>query len=74
VARLYGVATIDGDLIDRDVVAHAVPVVRTRLDLHLPHVAEGMITVGDYLQTPSIQDPLFSGRRGARLALARLEH
>jgi hypothetical protein len=73
VARLYGVATIDGHLIDRDVVAHAVPVVRTRLDLHLPQVAEGMITAGDYLQTSSIQGTLISGRRRARLALARLE-
>lgn len=34
VTRLYGVAASDVELIDHDVVAHALPVVRTPLDPH----------------------------------------
>jgi uncharacterized protein with NAD-binding domain and iron-sulfur cluster len=72
VARLYGVMTSDFDLIKRDVVAHALPVVRTPLDLHQPQVTENVVTAGDYLQTPSIEGALVSGRRSAQLVLARL--
>ncbi|NNN07618.1 MAG: NAD(P)-binding protein [Acidimicrobiaceae bacterium] len=72
VARLYGVATNDVDLINRDVVPHALPVLTTPLNLHRCQVRDHVITAGDYLQTPSIQGALVSGRRGARIALARL--
>jgi hypothetical protein len=72
VARLYGVTTSDVRLIERDTVTHALPVVRPPLNLHQSQVHDDVIVAGDYLQTPSIQGALVSGRRAARIALARL--
>ena len=72
VARLYGVATADVTLIERIVVSRALPVLRTPLDLARPRELGGVIVAGDYLQTPSIQGALVSGRRAARRALGRL--
>ena len=73
VARLYGAATSDVELVTRQVVAHALPVLEMPLDLHRRQERDGVIVAGDYLQTPSIQGALVSGRRGARSALAKLK-
>lgn len=72
VARLYDASTSEVVLVERTVVAHALPVVRTPLDLHQSQDVAGIIVAGDYLQTPSIQGALVSGRRAARLVTRRL--
>ncbi len=71
VARLYGVPVREVDLIARDVVAKALPVLGLPLDLHRSSERDGVIVAGDFLQTPSIQGALVSGRRAARRALVR---
>ena len=72
VARLYGVGVAEVQLIRRTPVPRALPVVASPLDLRRTQVVDGIIVAGDYLQTPSIQGALVSGRRAARLALSRL--
>ena len=72
VVRLYDVASSDVTLIDRDVVTRALPVLKTPLNLRQPQAIDNFIAAGDYLQTPSIQGALVSGRRAALLALNRL--
>jgi phytoene dehydrogenase-like protein len=73
VARLYDVSEADLTLIDRTLVRRALPVVATPLDLGRSQDVGGVIVAGDYLQTPSIQGALVSGRRAARLALWRVK-
>ena len=72
VARLYGVAAGEVHLIRRTPVPRALPVVASPLDLRRTQDVKGIIVAGDYLQTPSIQGALVSGRRAAGLALSRL--
>jgi phytoene dehydrogenase-like protein len=72
VARLYGVPRRDVQLVHRSEVAHALPGLRTPLDLARNQRVGEVIVAGDYLQTPSIQGALVSGRRAARLALAKI--
>lgn len=73
VARLYDVDVPEVILIDRTRVRRALPVVATPLDLRRSQEVRGVIVAGDYLHTPSIQGALVSGRRAARLALARID-
>jgi len=69
VARLYDVALAEVSLIERTVVARALPAVRPPLNTSPPTSRDGVILAGDYLQTPSIQGALVSGRRAARRIL-----
>ena len=72
VARLYDVATSEVALIARDVVARALATMAPPLVLARSQNVGEVIVAGDYLQTPSIQGALVSGRRAAMLALERL--
>jgi hypothetical protein len=72
VARLYGVSLRDVGLVHKSEVARALPELHTPLNLRLSQQVGDIIVAGDYLQTPSIQGALVSGRRAARLALAKL--
>jgi len=72
VARLYDVATSDVEVIERQLIERALPVAARPLDLHRPVEHDGVVVAGDYLQTPSIQGAMLSGRRAAEAALAHL--
>ena len=72
VSRLYEVGKNEVELIDRDAISHALPDVVIPLDLQRPQVHRDVIVAGDYLQTPSIQGALVSGRRAAHITLRRL--
>ncbi len=72
VARAYGVALRDVQLIVRTVVPRALPRVVVPLDLTRSSRRDGVFVAGDYLQTPSIQGALVSGRRAAKVILADL--
>ena len=72
VARLYDLDERDVTVIERQVIHHALPVLARPLDLNRSNQRDGLIMAGDYLQTPSIQGALVSGRRAAQSALARL--
>jgi len=72
VARLYDLDERDVTVIERQVIHHALPVLARPLDLNRSNQRDGLILAGDYLQTPSIQGALVSGRRAAQSALARL--
>lgn len=69
VCRLYEVTTTEVALVDKCVVVRALPVVATPLDLRPPFQRGGVVLAGDYLQTPSIQGALVSGRRAASAVL-----
>ena len=72
VSRIYEVGKNEIELIDRDVVPHALPDVVIPLNLRRAQVHRDVIVAGDYLQTPSIQGALVSGRRAAHITLRRL--
>jgi phytoene dehydrogenase-like protein len=72
VARLFALSTRDVTLIERTVVPRSLPSVTTPLDLQRGQLIDDVVVAGDYLQTPSIQGALVSGRRAARLVLRRL--
>ncbi len=65
VARLYGLRDAEVSLIERQVIHHALPRLRRPLDLDRPAHHNGVFVAGDYLQTPSIQGAMASGRRAA---------
>ena len=71
VARLYALATGDVELIERHVITQALPVIATPLDLRRRQRVDDVVVAGDYLQTPSIQGALVSGRRAAELVLGQ---
>lgn len=68
VARLYAVATRDVELVSRDDVRHALPRVPAPLRRRSPRVGD-VFVAGDYLETPSIQGALVSGRHAAQAVL-----
>lgn len=72
-ARLYEVVTSDVQLIEKTVITKALPVLVTPLDLSRSQRRGGVVVAGDYLQTPSIQGALVSGRRAAQLVLSDLD-
>jgi phytoene dehydrogenase-like protein len=72
VSRLYEVTTSDVDLVQKTVVAHALPRFDGPLNLRRPQRRGDVVLAGDYLQTPSIQGALVSGRRAADAVLASL--
>ncbi|MGC8510517.1 MAG: FAD-dependent oxidoreductase [Acidimicrobiales bacterium] len=65
VARFYDLDRRDVDLVVRTPVDRALPRVATPLDLTRPSRRGDVFVAGDYLQTPSIQGALVSGRRAA---------
>jgi len=72
VARLYGIDPSEVTIIERQVIAKALPAVARPLDLHAPVERHGVFVAGDFLQTPSIQGAMFSGRRAAAAAMRAL--
>jgi predicted NAD/FAD-dependent oxidoreductase len=72
VARLYDVATTEVDLVQRTVVARALPKFLGPLNLTRNQRRGDLVLAGDYLQTPSIQGALVSGRRAAHAVLSTL--
>lgn len=72
VARYYALDPRDVELLIRTAVTRALPTMRPPLNLS-PSVRRGeMFVAGDYLQTPSIQGALVSGRRAASAVLEAL--
>ena len=69
VARLYGVTTAEVSLVTKSLVPRALPVVARPLRLARRQHHDDVLLAGDYLQTPSIQGALVSGRRAAHAAL-----
>ncbi len=72
VARTYDVATSELSIIERTVVERALPATPPPLRLNRPQRRGEIFLAGDYLQTPSIQGALVSGRRAAQAILAAL--
>ena len=72
VARLYDVATTEVDLVQKTVVARALPKFLGPLNLTRNQRRGDLVLAGDYLQTPSIQGALVSGRRAAHVVLSTL--
>ena len=69
VVRLYGLSSKDVELITTTSVESALPIRRAG-DVWLgSQVINGVTFAGDYLETPSIQGALVSGRRAARSLL-----
>jgi glycine/D-amino acid oxidase-like deaminating enzyme len=69
VARLFGLATSDAELIATSRIAEALPVRSAGESWRGSDVVNGVTLAGDYLETPSIQGALVSGRRAARRIL-----
>jgi hypothetical protein len=69
VAKMFNVATSDLSIIERTVVERALPVTLPPLRLNRSQRSGAVILAGDYVQTPSIQGALVSGRRAAQLIL-----
>ncbi len=69
VAKMYDVATNDLSVIERTIVERALPVTLPPLRLNRSQRSGDVVLAGDYLQTPSIQGALVSGRRAAQLIL-----
>ncbi len=72
VARLYGIATRDVELVERTLVSRALPRLEGNLVLNRDQRLDAIVLAGDYLQTSSIQGALVSGRRAAQLAMRSL--
>ena len=72
VARLYDVVANDVELVQKTVVAHALPRFDGPLRLAKTSRRGDLVLAGDYLQSPSIQGALVSGRRAANEVLAAL--
>ncbi len=72
VARFYNLDRADVELLTRTTVARALPRIATPLRLNRPATHGDLFVAGDYLQTPSIQGALVSGRRAAHEVLAAL--
>ncbi len=71
VARLYGLAVADVEVVATSVVPRALVEAPAPLTLSRPSVWGDVVLAGDYLQTPSIQGALVSGRRAAQAVLRR---
>ena len=69
VARLYGLATGDIELVVRHDIEHALPRC-TSVPRRASSVVNGIVTAGDATATPSIQGALASGADAARRVLA----
>lgn len=69
VARLYGFESREIELVERTLVERALPRLDGKLVVNRPQNVGSILVAGDYLQTPSIQGALVSGRRAAQLAL-----
>ena len=69
VARLFGLVTSDVELIATSRIAEALPVRSAGESWRGSDVVNGVTFAGDYLETPSIQGALVSGRRAATRVL-----
>ena len=69
VARLYGLAVSDVEFIATSRVPRALVATPAPLSLSRPSRWGDVVLAGDYLQTPSIQGALVSGRRAAETVL-----
>lgn len=72
VARFYDLDRANVELVARTTVPHALPRVSTPLSLAASPQRGELFVAGDYLQTPSIQGALVSGRRAADAVLTAL--
>ncbi|NNN01014.1 MAG: hypothetical protein HKL86_04195, partial [Acidimicrobiaceae bacterium] len=72
VARLYEVTTSEVRVVTKSLVEHALPMLPRPLRLARSSRQGEVLVAGDYLQTPSIQGALVSGRRAARAALMQI--
>ncbi len=72
VARFYALDRRDVELLIRTPVARALPHIALPLKLATPARRGELFVAGDYLQTPSIQGALVSGRRAALAVLSAL--
>jgi protoporphyrinogen oxidase len=72
VARLFDVATSDISLVEKSVVPRALPKLGVPASLSQTQRRGDVVVAGDYLQTPSIQGALVSGRRAAQQVLTML--
>jgi glycine/D-amino acid oxidase-like deaminating enzyme len=72
VARFYGLDRASVELVARTTVPHSLPRVTTPLSLTTSPRRGELFVAGDYLQTPSIQGALVSGRRAADAVLTAL--
>ena len=70
VARLYDLDLVEVELVTTTPVARALVYAPAPLSLSRPSTWGGVVLAGDYLQTPSIQGALVSGRRAAEAVLA----
>jgi phytoene dehydrogenase-like protein len=71
-SRIYGVASSEVTLVEKSIVERALPVVAMPLRLARSQRVGDVVLAGDYLQTPSIQGALVSGRRAAQAVLRDL--
>jgi hypothetical protein len=71
-ARLFNTSTADVSLIEKSVVPRALPKSLAPLRLASGQRRGEIVVAGDYLQTPSIQGALVSGRRAAQEVLKML--
>lgn len=69
VARLFGVAGSEVELVTTTVVTQALPATPAPLTLRSGTQVRGVFCAGDYLETPSIQGALASGAKAARAVL-----
>jgi phytoene dehydrogenase-like protein len=68
-ARLFDTSTADISLVEKSVVPRALPKLGFPLNLSISQRRGDVVMAGDYLQTPSIQGALVSGRRAAQQVL-----
>jgi hypothetical protein len=71
-ARLFATPTTDISLVEKTVVSRALPKLGVPLVLSKSQRRGEVVMAGDYLQTPSIQGALVSGRRAAQAVLTVL--
>jgi hypothetical protein len=71
-ARLFDTSTVDISLVEKSVVPRALPKLGFPLNLSMSQGRGDVVMAGDYLQTPSIQGALVSGRRAAQQVLTQL--
>jgi predicted NAD/FAD-dependent oxidoreductase len=71
-ARLFATPTTDISLVEKTVVSRALPKLGVPLVLSKSQRRGEVVMAGDYLQTPSIQGALVSGRRAAQAVLTML--
>ena len=69
VARFYGLNVAEVEAVTTSVVSRALVETPAPLSLSRPSTWGDVVLAGDYLQTPSIQGALVSGRRAAEVVL-----